>query len=123
MMAEAVKPALSSKLSRTARAWRPVSPGIFNPLWNAENSPRRMTTNPLDDLLDSFDDPSIFGEHFQDARWNAWRALTTAHPARRRSLRPVRARARPWGADVLRELTLVADYGGAIFAARPGRAG
>jgi hypothetical protein len=41
-------------------------------------SRRQVTANPLDDLLDSFDDPSIFGEHFEDASWDSWRALTTA---------------------------------------------
>jgi hypothetical protein len=53
-----------------------------------------MTANPLDDLLDSFDDLSIFGDHFQDASWNAWRALTTP-------LRPARARVRPLAPTVL----------------------
>jgi hypothetical protein len=64
-------------------------------------SPRREITNALDGLLESCEDPSVFGDHFQDASWNAWRSLTTAlarrplSPPRKRSSRPARATARP----------------------------
>jgi hypothetical protein len=54
----------------------------------------------LDDLLDWFDDTGLFGEHFEDASWDAWRGLTTA--LARRPLSPGPAGAlqqvywRPW---------------------------
>jgi hypothetical protein len=43
----------------------------------------------LDDLLDAYDDPGQFGEHFDDASWDAWRALTAA--LARRPLSPAPA--------------------------------
>jgi hypothetical protein len=42
----------------------------------------------LDDLLDAFDDPGQFGEHFEDASWDSWRGLTTALARRPLSPRP-----------------------------------
>lgn len=71
------------------------------------------SSNPLDDLLDSFDDPSIFGEHFQDPSWNAWRALTTAlarrplAPSQRSLFEACTGSRTPLGTDVLKELVLV----------------
>jgi hypothetical protein len=66
----------------------------------------------LNDLLDAFDDPDIFGEHFDDASWNAWRGLTTALARRPLSVDQqahcqVHGSRGPPGDDALKELVLI----------------